>query len=318
MSVDYAVTGGTALEGTDYELIPGTLTFEPGETVKSLTFIIKNNELVEADKTIQFSLADPVNAYLSTVASHTYTIKDDDPAIDFAAAVSSVIEDGGTAKVTVKLANASTKIVTVNYAATGGIAVQGTDYKLTAGTLTFQPGETSKEIAVEVINDDAVEADETIVLALTNPVKGHLGGNKVHTLTILDDDPAIDFATAVSSVSEDGGTAKVSVKLANASTKIVTVDYAATGGTAVQGTDYKLTAGTLTFQPGETSKEIALEVINDDAVEADEPSCWPSPIRSRGIWGATKFILSLSWTTTRPLTLPPRSPVFLKMAALLR
>ena len=176
----------------------------------------------------------------------------------------------------------------MDYAATGGSAVQGNDYKLTAGTLTFQPGETSKEIAVEVINDIAVEADETILVALSNPTAGHLGPNKVHTITILDDDPAIDFAAAVSSISEDGGTAKVTVKLANASTKIVTVNYAATGGTAVQGTDYKLTAGTLTFQPGETSKEIAVEVINDDAVEADETIVLALTNPVKGHLGANK------------------------------
>ena len=219
VSVDYAVTGGTALEGTDYELTPGTLTFEPGEIVKSLYFTTRDNELVESDKTMQLSLADPVNAYLDTVASHTYTITDDDPAIAFTASASSINEDGGSVKVAVKLAAASPNIVNVDYAVTGGSAVQGTDYKLPAGTLTFQPSETSKEIAVEVINDIAVEADETILVALSNPTAGHLGPNKVHTITIRDDDPAIDFNAAVSSINEDGGMVTVAVKLTNASTE---------------------------------------------------------------------------------------------------
>ena len=150
---------------------------------------------------------------------------------------------------TVKLAIASTKIVTVDYAATGGTAVQGTDYKLTAGTLTFQPGETSKEIAVEVINDDAVEADETIVLALTNPVKGHLGVNQTHTLTIRNDDTVVEFSQISSSVSENPGTPVIEVKLSNPVNKTVTVDYAVTGGNASgieegTGKDYDLPPGT--------------------------------------------------------------------------
>jgi len=51
-----------------------------------------------------------------------------------------------------------------------------------------------------------------------------------------------------------------SVTLNPASTQTVQVDYATQDGSAVQGTDYNQTNGTLTFAPGETSKTITVRV----------------------------------------------------------
>jgi chitinase len=50
----------------------------------------------------------------------------------------------------------------------------------------------------------------------------------------------------------------------------VTVRYAAADGTAVAGTDYQATFGTLSFAPGETTKTISVPVYGDRAGEPDE------------------------------------------------
>jgi CSLREA domain-containing protein len=84
----------------------------------------------------------------------------------------------------VMLAQAGTAPVTVQYAtadspaanrATGGVScVPGTDYITTAGTLTFQPGETSKPVSVPVCADSFDEVAEVLVLNLTSPTNGIL------------------------------------------------------------------------------------------------------------------------------------------------
>ena len=57
---------------------------------------------------------------------------------------------------------------TVDYAATGGTAMPGVDYTLTPGTLTFNPGETSKTISIDIVDDGIDEEDETIIVELSN------------------------------------------------------------------------------------------------------------------------------------------------------
>lgn len=51
---------------------------------------------------------------------------------------------------------------------------------------------------------------------------------------------------------------------------IVTVFYTTEDGTAVAGSDYEGTTGTLVFMPNETRKTIKLKVIDDDIFEEDE------------------------------------------------
>ena len=88
----------------------------------------------------------------------------------------------------VLLSEASDKVVTVDYKATGGTANGGgVDYSLENGTLRFNPGETIKRIWLDIVYDDVKETDETIEVRLHNPTNARLGNVTVHTYTIHDD-----------------------------------------------------------------------------------------------------------------------------------
>ena len=71
----------------------------------------------------------------------------------------------------VTLSRSSSGTVTVDYTTTGITAVEGLDYTATRGTLTFQPGETSKIISVPII-DDAVNDSGEIFWVLLTAIKG--------------------------------------------------------------------------------------------------------------------------------------------------
>jgi hypothetical protein len=60
------------------------------------------------------------------------------------------------------------------------------------------------------------------------------------------------------------------VRLDKASTKTVTVHYATVNGTAVAGSDYNATSGTVTFAPGQTQKLVSVYFRGDTLHEADE------------------------------------------------
>ena len=192
VTVNYAVTGGTATGGgVDYTLSGGTLTFNPGETGKAISIAIVDDSLVEANETIEVTLSNPTNATLGANTVHTYTINDNEskPTVFFNQTASSGNESVTPANLSVSLSGASTQTVTVNYAVTGGTATGGgVDYTLSAGALTFNPGETAKAISIVIVDDSLVEANETIEVTLSNPTNATLGANIVYTYTINDND----------------------------------------------------------------------------------------------------------------------------------
>jgi hypothetical protein len=108
--------------------------------------------------------------------------------VSFSAAPYSAGEGAGTATITVGLSPAASGEVTVDYATSDGTATAGADYTAATGTLTFNPGVTSQTFTVPILDDTVDEANETVNLALSNPVNATLGTPGAATLTITDDD----------------------------------------------------------------------------------------------------------------------------------
>ncbi len=273
-SVDYAVTGGSAASGgTDYTITEGTLTFSAGTKTKSILITVVDDNLHEGDETIEITLSSPVDVSLGTNTVHTYTIADNEsePLVGFDLSSSSGLESLAEAIIPITLSSSSASdTVTVDYAVTGGTATSGgTDFTLSAGTLTFDPGTTTQNITVTLIDDTLDESDETVILTLSN---GNLASTTVHTFTIIDDDgdPSVGFDSSSSNGSESETEVTIPVSLSNSFSSIVTVDYAVTGGSATGGTDYLLVAGTLTFPASTTTQDITITVIDDGFPESDE------------------------------------------------
>ena len=80
----------------------------------------------------------------------------------------------------------------------------------------------------------------------------------------------VEFDSASYTVNESAGTASINVRRVNGSDGQITVNYATSNGTALAGSDYTTTNGTLTFLDKETSKTIVIPIINDSDEEPDE------------------------------------------------
>lgn len=88
---------------------------------------------------------------------------------------------------TVSLASASAATTTISYSTTNGTALAGSDYTAASGTLTFAPGETTKGILIQTVDDTIIELPETFTVNLSNPTGGSIiSGQGVGT--ILDND----------------------------------------------------------------------------------------------------------------------------------
>ncbi|MFN2471085.1 MAG: Calx-beta domain-containing protein [Gaiellaceae bacterium] len=203
----------------------------------------------------------------------TFTTRD--PVLSVSADAATVAE-GDSASVnanfTVKLSSASSKSVTVQYAAQGNDATAGEDFAATAGTLTFAAGQTQKTVTVPVLPDTVDEDDETFKLVLSSPASATLGTAQA-TVTIIDNDPLAKLTVDdVSKLEGTGGTTTFTfnVRLAPTSGRTVTVQYATQDGSAVAGSDYTAKTATLTFAKGETVKQVDVTVTGDSTFEADE------------------------------------------------
>jgi hypothetical protein len=276
--VAYAVSGGTATGGgEDYTLVADTATIAAGATNTTISFAIVDDAKDENDETVAVTLTNPVGASLGTNNIHTYTINDDDAlaVVQFSLASSSGSESTTSVDLQLELSSSSGQDVAVDYMVTGGDATgSGVDYTLTAGVATILAGDTTTTISLSISDDDLDEADEeNIVITLSNPDNAVLGAYKDHTYAIQDNDPspAIEFALANSSGAESVSLASLKLSLSAVSGRNVSVNYAATGGTASgSGVDYTLAAGTATIPAGQDSAIISVSIVGDDRFESAE------------------------------------------------
>ena len=274
VTVAYATANETATSGADYTTTTGTLTFAPGTTTQTIPVPIADDALAEGVETFLVNLSGPVNASLGDATGQgTITSNDAVPSL---AITSPVLTEGdaGAAPLTftVTLSAASGQTVTVNYAAASGSATLGTDFAAASGTLTFDPGETSKPVPVQVSGDLLDEANETFTVTLSGPSNASLG-TPAGTGTITDNDPTPTLSINDAGVNEgNAGTtpAAFTVSLSAASGQTVTVVYTATSGTAQAGSDFAAESATLTFAPGVTSQAATIDLTGDTSLEADE------------------------------------------------
>jgi endoglucanase len=186
--------------------------------------------------------------------------------------------DSGTknATFTVNLSDASTQTVSVNYATANDTAIAGSDYTAKSGTLSFNPGQTSKTFSVPIIGDTLDETNETFKVNLSQANNATIAdGQGIGTIIDNDDSTPVLSQLSINDVSVtegDSGTknATFTVNLSDASTQTVSVNYATANDTAIAGSDYTAKSGTLSFNPGQTSKTFSVPILGDTTVEGNE------------------------------------------------
>jgi Calx-beta domain len=271
--VDVATADGTATDPADYAATDGTLTFDPGDTTRTVTVTVNGDVLDEPDETFDVIVSNASNATVDDTGVGTIT--DDDPLPGLTVEDASVAEgDAGltVAQVPVALTAPSAKPITIDFATLDGSAVAGDDYTAVAGTIAFAPGETATTIDVPVLGDQTYETDEALTVTLSNPVDATPLAD-VATVTITNDD-ALPAVTVADVTLDEGGDADASasfdVSLSNPSAFPVILDVATVDGTAHAPIDYDGLTTTLTFAPGEMSLPLGVTIHGDQTYETDE------------------------------------------------
>jgi hypothetical protein len=275
--VQYATANGTAVAGVDYVANTGSVTFNPGDSSKTVTVLALGTPLAQPTKTFVLNITGASNATVGAGTKATGTILNNNPrpAVSVGNATAAEASSGNkTATFTVNLSSASGQTVTVQYATADGSAVAGTDYAAAGGTLTFKPGVTSLTVPVTVLAGTATGPNKNFTLNLSSPTNATLaGGQGTGTVVEAGALPTLSINNVIASMGSSGTKAfTFTVSLAPAvpaGGQPVTVQYATADGTAVAGTDYMAARGALTFAPGVTSQKVTVTVLGNPARVGD-------------------------------------------------
>ncbi len=259
-SVNYATANGTALSGTNYTAASGTLTFNAGETSKTVSVTSLTDSLHTSD--LSFTLSATAN---SVTDSGTGTIVNTDAAP--IATVNNVsVNEGGNLSFTVTLDRTSANATTVTYSTSDLTARASINYVAASGTVTIPAGQTTDTITVTTLTDSTYSTNLTLTLNVTaNSVARSGTGTVINTDAV----PTISIASVASAVTE-GNSAGFAVTLNRASALDVQFNYATANGTASSGSDFAAASGTATITAGNLTANIGNLTYDDNTDEQDE------------------------------------------------
>ena len=206
------------------------------------------------------------NATIGTDELAQGTIIDDDGTPSLSISSPSVAEgdsgDTATLAYRVSLSAASGRTVTVDWrpAANPSTASADEDFEtITGGTQMFQAGVTSQTVSVTVNGDDIDEADETVVLQLSNGQNAGIS-TATGTGTITGDDSrGVTVTPTELTVAEAGGTETYTVVMTCEPTGNVTVTPGSDDESAAT------VSGPLNFSPGnwDTAQTVTMTGVDD-------------------------------------------------------
>ena len=208
VTVDYATSNGTsdltgAEAGEDYTAQSDTLIFTAGETSKTITIQITDDDIHEDVEFFFVDLANPSGATESATAGRTevhITSEESEPTASMDDVT--VVEGAGTMRLTLRLSHPSSRHIqySTSTADVGGTATVSEDYADFLGVdrlITVRLGELTKDFDITIIDDGAAESDETITIEWTKNSADQVTPDVLNfTGTITDNDGTINTCLA--------------------------------------------------------------------------------------------------------------------------
>ena len=161
-----------------------------------------------------------------------------------------------------------------------GTAVAGEDFTAIDEEIEFDEDDTIKSVSIAIVNDDVYEDNEEFYVELYDVDSGKKlrGTDTECKITVIDDDKPgiIGFERRTILVHPTDGFAKVKVHRLNGCDGQVSVEFETAipdglDAVAVPYKDFEPVRGTITFETGETEKDLFIKILNnDDKTEKDD------------------------------------------------
>lgn len=280
-SVEIASIDGLADIEQDYETFSTRVVFDPDVDTVIVPITIIDDGKYEPDvEDFEVVLRYPIG--LTVVgANPTINITSDDPNrgyVEFESAGVSVWEYGGLVSVVVNRLDSSEGTLTADFATYDITATAGSDYTQSNGTLTFLPGETTKSIEVQVLDDDIRQGYNAYRQFGIELLGDDVGSLTNHVVSIFNED--VDFgkpglAHSVDTVDEDAGYYVVRISRIDGfegpmDIALSTEDGTAVSGSGSQGADFALIGGSvIRVGPGPATVFAPIKIWDDDNYKGD-------------------------------------------------
>ena len=257
------VLGGTAQPGVSYVTNSGPVNFNNGDTSKTFTVSLVQNNLVLGTVTFLAQLSNPSGATLIAPTNTSVSISDKNTGFVFATATNTVIETAGYVAVNVLRIGDTSASNHVDYTTVDGTAKAGVNYQSQHGTLGFGIGESLRSIQVPLIYDPQVTGNLFFTIVLSNPGSGMVAAPGTNTVVVQDADAGLCFSSPTNSVLKNAGSVLITVITTNTAVEPLSVQYSTANGTATAGIDYQGTNGTLVFTNGIGTNTFPVIIYNN-------------------------------------------------------
>lgn len=271
-NVTFTLTG-TALNGTDYLSVNGTAVIAAGSLTVIVPVLALDDAVIEPTESIIITLQSATNGVTVDNAPYTVNIFDNDmPAAIQASVINPVnaTEGGSNGSFTIALSSPSATAATIMFTLTG-TAVNGRDYDAIAGSAVIPAGALTVTIPVTVVDDNEVEPVETVIIGLQSASNNITVNNAPQTLSIFDNDIAIDITASIVNIvsATEGSGGSFTIRLSSPSPAGTTVGFTLSG-TAINGTDYAPVTGTAVIPARAVFVVVPVTALDDNITEQTE------------------------------------------------
>ncbi|XXF77290.1 Calx-beta domain-containing protein [Myxococcaceae bacterium GXIMD 01537] len=271
LTVGYTLTG-TAVNGTDYVSIPGTVTMAAGVTSVSVNVTPLDDALVEGKETVVLTVnADPTYKLGSTTSGTGVLLDNELPVVTMSVADAYASEPGAadTARFNVTRTGATTAPLTVAYALSG-TSVAGEDYAVLPGTVVIPAGAATATVTLTALDDALVEGKETVVFTLVEDPAYQVHSYASGTAYVLDDElPVVSVTATDAEAAEPANPGTFTFARTGPTTDALTVLLTG-GGTATLKSDYESLATSVVIPAGASSVVVTVQPVDDRVTEGKE------------------------------------------------
>ncbi len=181
LTVDFAVSDGTANVIVDYIATNGTLSFSNGQRTATFQVGLFDDTKIERTETVNLTLSNLVgNAILSQRNAELRIVDNEfSPGfIRFDSVSYATNENAGEARIRIERVHGANGVASANFATTNGTATAGLDFTHVEQPVTFADGETEQFVNVPIVDEvpALVEGDETVNLTLLGAQGALLSG----------------------------------------------------------------------------------------------------------------------------------------------
>ena len=193
-----------------------------------------------------------------------------------------------------------------------GTAIAGKDYTAVSTTLTWASGDSAdKNCSIAISDSVPFQGKKTFSVELSSSTGAALSASTKTTVTILGNygAGAVSIAAPAYTVEQNAGKASVVVNRAGGSAGTAIVYYASASKTALAGTDFTSTSGSLTWADGDASaKTVSIPVSDSKPFNGTKSFAFALANAENAVMGSTSSsMITISGAGTASNPTPPAS-----------